>query len=139
MLCQRLAGHIHDTLLHQIREEPCVQIAEETLSCGTGSCRDFAFLFMVAARHLGFGARFVSGYLHAPLATADFGATHAWAEVYLPAAGWTGFDPMIGEIVGTNHIAVAVARLPETVPPIASSFVGPPGTRLDVGVWLTEL
>ncbi len=138
-LLQRLAGHIHETLSYQIREEHGVQTAEETLSCGTGSCRDFAFLFMVAARHLGFGARFVSGYLHAPLATADFGATHAWAEVYLPGAGWTGFDPTIGEIVGTDHIAVAVARLPEAVPPIAGSFAGPPGASLDVGVWLTEL
>ncbi len=48
-------------------------------------------------------------------------------------------DPTIGEIAGTNHIAVAVARLPESVPPIAGSFVGPPGVSLHVGVWVTEL
>ena len=48
-------------------------------------------------------------------------------------------DPTIGEIVGTNHIAVAVARLSESVPPIAGSFVGPPGASLHVGVWVTEL
>jgi transglutaminase-like putative cysteine protease len=59
--------------------------------------------------------------------------------VFLPGAGWKGFDPTIGKIVGTDHIAVAVARLPESVPPIAGSFVGPPGARLDVGVWVTEL
>ena len=94
---------------------------------------------MEAARRLGLASRFVSGYLHSPPSTANFGATHAWAEVFLPGAGWKGFDPTIGEVVGTNHIAVAVARMPESVPPIAGSFVGPPGASLDVGVCVTEL
>jgi transglutaminase-like putative cysteine protease len=136
---QRLSGHIHETLSYQIREEPGVQTPAKTLSCSTGSCRDFACLFMEAARRLGLASRFVSGYLHAPPSTANFGATHAWAEVYLPGAGWKGFDPTIGEVVGTNHIAVAVARLPESAPPIAGSFVGPAEASLDVGVWVTEL
>ena len=138
-LLQRLNIHIDQTLSYRVREEPGVQSAEETLACGTGSCRDFANLFMAATRRLGLAARFVSGYLHAPPSSADFGATHAWAEVYLPGAGWKGFDPTSGEIAGTNHIAVAVARLPELVPPISGSFVGPPGVSLDVGVWVTEL
>jgi transglutaminase-like putative cysteine protease len=138
-LLQRLCVHIHQTLSYQLREEPGVQSSEETLSRGTGSCRDFANLFMEAARHLGLASRFVSGYLHAPPSTVNFGATHAWAEVYLPGAGWKGFDPTIGEIVGINHIAVAVARLPESVPPVAGSFIGPPGASLNVGVWVTEL
>ena len=138
-LLQRLSMHIHDSFAYQIREEPGVQAAEQTLKYGTGSCRDFAALFMHAARELGLAARFVSGYLYAQPSTVNFGATHAWAEVYLPGAGWKGFDPTTGEIVGANHIAVAVARLPESVPPIAGSFVGPPGATLDVGVWVTEL
>ncbi|MGD8594862.1 MAG: transglutaminase family protein [Gammaproteobacteria bacterium] len=138
-LLQRLCVHINQTLSYQLREEPGVQSAAETLSRETGSCRDFANLFMEATRHLGFASRFVSGYLHAPPSTINFGATHAWAEVYIPGAGWKGFDPTIGEIVGTNHIAVAVARLPESVPPIAGSFVGIPGANLNVGVWVTEV
>lgn len=138
-LLQRLCVHIWQTLTYQLREEPGVQTVAETLSRGTGSCRDSAYLFMEAARRLGFAARFVSGYLHSPPSTANFGATHAWAEVFLPGAGWKGFDPTIGEVVGTNHIAVAVARLPEAVPPIAGSFIGPPGASIDVGVWVTEL
>ena len=138
-LLQRLGVHIQQTLSYQIREEPGVQTAVETLSRGTGSCRDFAHLFMAAARHLGLAARFVSGYLHAPPSSVNFGATHAWAEVFLPGAGWKGFDPTIGKIAGTDHIAVAVARLPESVPPVAGSFVGPPGASLDVGVWVTKV
>lgn len=138
-LLERLCTHIHETLSYRLREEPGVQTAAETLSCATGSCRDFASLFMQAARCLGFASRFVSGYLHVPPSTINFGATHAWAEVYLPGAGWKGFDPTLGEIVGTNHIAVAVSRLPESVPPIAGSFIGPPESSLDVGVWVTEL
>lgn len=138
-LLQRLSARIHQTLSYQLREEPGVQIAAETLSCGTGSCRDFANLFMQATRRLGLASRFVSGYLNAPPSMVNFGATHAWAEVYLPGAGWKGFDPTIGEIAGKDHIAVAVARLPESVPPIAGSFVGLPGASLDVGVWVTEL
>lgn len=138
-LLQRLCVHIHQTLTYQLREEPGVQSAAETLSRGSGSCRDFANLYMEAVRYLGLASRFVTGYLNTPPSTINFGATHAWAEVYLPGAGWKGFDPTIGEIVGTNHIAVAVARLPESVPPIAGSFIGLPGASLDVGVWVTEL
>jgi transglutaminase-like putative cysteine protease len=139
VLLQRLSDRIHQTMSYQRREEPGVQTVEQTLACRTGSCRDFAALFMAAARYLGLAARFVSGYLYVPPTTENFGATHAWAEVYLPGTGWKGFDPTAGEIAGAKHIAVAVARLPESVPPIAGTFVGPPGASLNVGVWVTEL
>tara|TARA_R110002096_G_scaffold4493_22_gene20954 strand:- start:144 stop:998 length:855 start_codon:yes stop_codon:yes gene_type:complete len=138
-LLRRICEQIPQTFSYQIREEPGVQAPDETLRLESGSCRDFASLFMAAARRLGLAARFASGYLNAEPSSANFGATHAWAEVYLPGAGWKGFDPTSGEIVGTNHIAVAVARLPESVPPVAGSFVGPEGATLDVGVWVTAL
>lgn len=138
-LLQRLSVHIQQTLTYQLREEPGVQTAADTLTRGTGSCRDFANLLMEASRHLGLASRFISGYLQAPPSAVNYGATHAWAEVFMPGAGWKGFDPTTGKIVGADHFAVAVARLPESVPPIAGSFVGPPGASLDVGVWVTEL
>ena len=137
-LLQRLASHINQTLSYKIREEPGVQTVAQTLEFGTGSCRDFALLFMETARCLGLASRFVSGYIHAPPSATDYGATHAWAEVYLPGAGWRGFDPTVGAIAGTDHIAVAVARLPESVPPVEGTFVGPPGSTLHIGVWVTE-
>jgi transglutaminase-like putative cysteine protease len=138
-LLQRLCTGINQSLAYQSREEPGVQPVAETLARGTGSCRDFAQLFMAATRTLGLAARFVSGYLHAPNSSYDFGATHAWSEVYLPGAGWKGFDPTIGEMASNKHIAVAVARRPDAVPPVAGSFFGPPGASLQVGVWVTAL
>ena len=140
VLLQRLTSQIQKAISYQRREEPGVQSAAATLSQGTGSCRDSAFLFMEVARSWGFAARFVSGYLNSPPSSFDYGATHAWAEVYLPGAGWTGFDPTLGAIVGSDHIAVAVSRSPESVPPVAGTFIGPPGAAaFEVGVWVTPL
>jgi transglutaminase-like putative cysteine protease len=109
---------------YQIREEQGVQSVGETLRRRSGSCRDFAALFTEACRQLGLASRFVSGYLFTWAGDTDNASTHAWAEVYLPGAGWKGFDPTIGEVTGDRHIAVAVARHPEAVPPVAGDFVG---------------
>jgi transglutaminase-like putative cysteine protease len=106
------------------RDSPGVQSPRETLRSGSGSCRDFASLFIEACRVLGFATRFVSGYLCTPGIPGPGGATHAWAEVYLPGAGWRGFDSTSGEVTGTSHIAAAVSRHPGGVPPISGSFAG---------------
>jgi transglutaminase-like putative cysteine protease len=136
-LLQRLTTSIYSSMTYRVREEPGVQTPSTTLAQGTGSCRDFAMLFMAVARQLGLAARFVTGYLHAPLSTTP-GATHAWAEVYLPGAGWKGFDPTTGTLVGADHIPVAVARLPVSVPPVAGSFRGAADSQLEVGVWVSK-
>lgn len=119
--------HIAGRFVYQMREAAGVQPPALTLARNCGSCRDFAALFMEACRAMGLASRFVSGYLF----TSDFdtgnASTHAWAEVYLPGAGWKGFDPTLGELVGNRHIATAVARHPEAVPPVAGSFIGPSG------------
>lgn len=141
-LLLRLNQQIYQRLCYRRREEEGVQSVEETLACWSGSCRDAASLFMAAAQRLGFAARFVSGYSYSESATmqADqLGSTHAWAEVFIPGAGWKGFDPTGGVIVGSEHIAVAVARLPESVPPISGAFLGPSGAAMQVMVWVTEL
>ena len=138
-LLQKLTTYIFKNFTYKVREEAGVQTAKQTLSYASGSCRDFAFLFMEAVKCLGLATRFVSGYLYAPLMSHMVGSTHAWAEVYIPGGGWIGFDPTTGNIVGTDHIAVAVSRLPDNVPPIAGSFVGISDSALSVGVWVTQL
>lgn len=116
---------IHTQFSYQMREEAGVQTPAQTLQQRSGSCRDYATLFIDACRYLGLASRFVSGYLHAPATEAGNASTHAWVEVYLPGTGWKGFDPTSGEVTGNRHIAVAVARDPQAVPPVSGSFIGP--------------
>ncbi len=123
-LCAGVAAWIS----YQSRETEGTQSPIETLDRRVGSCRDFAVLFAEAARALGFGARIVSGYLYHPdrdnVAFGDAGSTHAWAEVYVPGAGWITFDPTNRGVGGSNLIPVAVARGIGQVMPVAGSFVG---------------
>lgn len=138
MLLDQLNRATSGGFRYQVREEEGVQSPARTLALASGSCRDLAALFMEACRHLGLAGRFVSGYLYAASTEAGNASTHAWAEVYLPGAGWKGFDPTSGEITGNRHIATAVARHPEAVPPVAGSYVGPsnqpPSMRVAVRV-----
>lgn len=124
VLLDQVNKWISQNLNYMVREEAGVQTPGETLKSGSGSCRDYAALFMEICRKLGLACRFVSGYLHAPSTEAGSGSTHAWVEVYLPGPGWKGFDPTSGKLTSRQHIPVAVARHPEWVPPVAGSFIG---------------
>jgi transglutaminase-like putative cysteine protease len=95
----------------------------DTLARGGGSCRDYAVLMMEAARHWGFAARFVTGYIQ--MGEGQHGATHAWTEIYIPGAGWHGFDPTNNKLVGTEHVSVAVAREQEKASPLSGAWEGP--------------
>jgi len=140
-LLDRVNRELVGRFFYQMREEPGVQPPAQTLARNSGSCRDFAALFMEACRHLGLASRFVSGYLYTSDIDTGNASTHAWAEVYLPGAGWKGFDPTSGEVTGNRHIAVAVARHPEAVPPVAGSYIGPSGQppALSVAVRVSAL
>ncbi|MEJ2576695.1 MAG: transglutaminase family protein [Gammaproteobacteria bacterium] len=140
-LLATLAERIVGSLEYVVRNEPGVQSPATTLDRGKGSCRDLATLFIECCRQRGVAARFVSGYLVSAAAVADVATTHAWAEVYLPLAGWRGVDATSGQLVGGQHIAVAVHRHPEAVPPVSGSFVGSAATKpkLRVAVEVTQL
>ena len=133
-LLNELNTHIYESLRYAPRDDPGVQLPHETLALGSGSCRDYAVLMMEAARHWGFGARFVTGYIQ--MGEGQHGATHAWTEVYLPGAGWHGFDPTNNKRAGNEHISVAVAREQEKAIPLSGSWAGPAGAfdRMQVSV-----
>ncbi|HEX7945371.1 MAG TPA: transglutaminase family protein [Phenylobacterium sp.] len=110
---------------YRARDEEGTQSATETLRLGSGSCRDLAALFIEAVRHLGFGARAVSGYLFDPdIAERQEDSTHAWAEVFLPGAGWVSFDPTHNRMGAGGLIPVAVGRRNSQIMPVTGSFAG---------------
>lgn len=122
-LLSKLNTHIFKSLKYAHRDDPGVQLPHDTLSLGSGSCRDFAVLMMEAARHWGFGARFVTGYIQ--LNEGQHGATHAWTEIYIPGAGWHGFDPTNNKLAGDEHVSVGVAREQEKASPLSGAWSGP--------------
>ena len=132
---------IHRVIGYNRREEPGVQSPAETLRLGSGSCRDMAVLMIETSRSLGYPARFVSGYLESANSLVGRGSTHAWAEIYLPDWGWTGYDPSIGKRVGPGHIAVGVSHHPRGVMPVTGGFTGLSGigSSLQVGITTRRL
>jgi transglutaminase-like putative cysteine protease len=127
-LLKDLSVGVSGWISYQSREDEGTQSPVETLNRGWGSCRDFALLFVEAARLLGFGARIVSGYLYNPdqqlQGSADAGSTHAWGEVFVSGAGWISFDPTNRSVGGSNLIPVAVVRDIRQAMPVSGSFVG---------------
>jgi transglutaminase-like putative cysteine protease len=133
-----MTRHIRDTFRYEAREVEGVQTPYETLARNSGTCRDFATLMIEAVRHLGYAAKFVSGYLYSsaldPNVCANAnglvannvggGATHAWLQVYLPGAGWIPFDPTNNLIGGSELVRVGFARHAEQASPVSGTWMG---------------
>lgn len=119
LLNQRIYGECQ----HLIRETGIPWPAGVTWKRRAGACRDFTVLFMEVCRAVGLASRFVSGYQEGDVDSEDR-HLHAWVEVYLPGAGWRGYDPTHGLAVGDRHIAVAASPIPSYAAPITGRFRG---------------
>ncbi|WP_420144582.1 transglutaminase family protein [Sphingobium sp.] len=128
-LLKDLSAGVPGWIAYQARDDEGTQSPVETLNRGGGSCRDFAVLFVEAARSLGFGARIVSGYLDNRAETLvgqdAAGSTHAWAEVFVLGAGWITFDPTNRSVGGFNLVPVATGRAMHQIAPVSGSYAGP--------------
>jgi transglutaminase-like putative cysteine protease len=144
-LLTRLSRGIHRQFTYRRREAKGIQSPAETFRLGHGSCRDFAWLMVEAARALGLAARFASGYLAVAVDEAPdgadggpHGATHAWAQAYLPGAGWIDFDPTSGSVGKSALVTVAVVGDPADALPLHGTFIGsasdPLGMEVQVSV-----
>lgn len=144
-----LNRHINEYLNYTVRMEPGVQSCEETLEKKLGSCRDFAWLLVQSLRHLGLAARFVSGYLvqlksdekslDGPSGPEeDFTDLHAWAEVYIPGAGWIGLDSTSGLLAGEGHIPLACTPSFESAAPVVG-FSDPAETEFEFDNSVTRI
>jgi transglutaminase-like putative cysteine protease len=118
-----LNGHARSCVDYVTRMEAGVLTPEQTLERGAGSCRDSAWLLVQAARFLGYAARFVSGYLIqlGEGGKPDSADLHAWCEIYLPGAGWIGFDATSGLIAAEGHIPLAASAHPASAAPVAGT------------------
>ena len=137
-LLKDISNGVSSQISYAVREDEGTQSPLETLGRGWGSCRDFAVLLAEAARLLGLGARLVSGYLFDPendlVGSMGSGSTHAWAEIFIPGAGWVTFDPTNRSVGSKNLIPVAVARDIRQAVPVAGSFAGPSDALIGMSV-----
>jgi len=128
-----LNQQIFQTFRHVTRPEGSPWASSMTLSLLEGSCRDLAILFCDVCRVMGIAARFVSGYECAAAGGAD-SYMHAWAEVYLPRAGWRGYDPSRGLAVSNGHVALAAGFDHSLAAPVAGLFRGGPGAQMEASI-----
>ena len=120
----QLADRIHHDFQHVGRFEGEPMAPEQTLAGRSGACRDTAMLFVAACRSQGLAARFVSGYsIHHPPEVTEH-ELHAWAEVYLPGAGWRGYDPSLGLAVADGHLVLATAPDHILAAPVTGTYRG---------------
>jgi transglutaminase-like putative cysteine protease len=119
-----LADTIHHGFHHVGRPDGEPMFPADTLASRTGACRDTAMLYVAACRSLGLAARFVSGYsMHHPEEVSEH-ELHAWAEVYLPGAGWRGYDPSLGLAVAEGHVVLTAAPDHHLAAAVSGSYRG---------------
>lgn len=133
-----LCAKIMRDIAYERRDHGRPRPPEQTLDLGHGACRDATVLFMAAARALGLAARFVSGYAVSGVEAAQHDL-HAWAEVYIPGAGWLGFDPATGLLATEAYVPVATAPAPAAAAPIHGAYRGDAHASMTFSLDIAEI
>lgn len=132
-----LAKHIFENFSYMQRKAGNAFHPDDTLQQKSGSCRDFSRLYIACCRSLGIASRFVSGYLYGNLMQAH--ELHGWVEVYLPGAGWRGFDPTEGKAVVNNHISLGASSDFDELAPVMGSFNGVASSSLITNLYIRRI
>lgn len=133
----RISKYIKQSFSYEKRLEGQANAAEKTLLNRKGTCRDYSVLMIACCKSLGIAARFASGYCYGSQLQQH--ELHAWVEVYLPGAGWRGFDPTEGKIIDDHYITLASSAQPELISPITGGFRGSAKSQLDANVNIKRL
>jgi len=133
-----LVSHIFNHFKRRERKDGDPWPPEKTIEQGRGACRDLAWLFIAACRSLGLASRFVSGY-HVPFNVRKKPELHAWAEIFLPGAGWIGFDPSLGLMVAERYIVISTSYDPALTMPTSGTFWGKgTKTKLETSITISK-
>jgi transglutaminase-like putative cysteine protease len=128
--------YIYGQCSYKGRRDGPPQSPDSTLHLGTGSCRDFTVLYIAMARSLGIASRFVSGYCYQEDSSSH--ALHAWAENYVPGAGWLGYDPTLNQAVNNQYVALASGQFPSNINPVVGAFQGEATSVLSTEITITK-
>ena len=127
---RRLCLYVFSEFSYEKRETGAAYSPLKTLKDKKGACRDFAVFSMAVCRHLGLACRYVSGYYIGE----EAGELHAWIEVFLPGAGWKGFDPSHGIACDYRHIVLSAAADPVLTLPVEGVFRGNAASKMTAGI-----
>jgi transglutaminase-like putative cysteine protease len=129
---------IHNDFIVESREEGVPMVPDKTFRIKKGSCRDLAWMMIQMLRTLGIATKFVSGYYYVDIENPQF-ELHAWVEVYLPGAGWIGFDPSNGVVASHAHIAVATSSHYQNTMPVSGTIRGDASSELKTNLSIAVL
>ncbi len=132
-----LTKRIHEDFELITRMEGAPYEGDVTFKLKKGSCRDLSWMQIQLLRHLGIAARFVSGYCFISEDSAH--DLHGWVEVYIPGAGWVGYDPSHGAMAGSSHIPVCSSSYYQSTMPVIGSFRGDAASTLSTNLKIEKL
>jgi transglutaminase-like putative cysteine protease len=135
-LAQKLCQYVYENMTYKKGVTNVFTTLDQVWELKSGVCQDFTNLYIQLCRIANIPTRYVSGYVYANQGILGAGATHAWAEVYIPSYGWLGLDPTNNCIADMDHIRLAIGRGYEDCTPVKGVFKGNEKQKMSVSVYL---